>query len=379
MLSTLRKTLSSLGNGYCSDLRNPLADFTRYCNCSLRSGYSSLLSWSSAEPRPNRPNVAIFWDLDNKPPNSFPPFEAATKLKVMASSFGSVRHMVAYANSHSFSYVPRVVRERRKERKLVNQLESKGVIRPSEPYLCHVCSRKFSTNDKLINHFRQIHEREHKKRLSQIESARGKRRINLVAKYTMKMDRYRNAARDILTPRVGYGLADELKQAGFWVQTVSDRPQAADIALRNHMIDMMDHRRADCLVLVSDDSGFEGILKEARLRCLKTVVVGDISDGTLKRTADVGFSWKEILMGNAKKGAESVLGRRKDRGILKRSEWKYDSEVEKERYQFYYETDEDVIRDIEGTESGMDARVDDARGWWELDSDPDIPSAESSQ
>ena len=42
------------------------------------------------------------------------------------------------------------------------------------------------------------------------------------------------------------------------------------------------------------------VLKEAKLRCLKTVV-GDVNDGALKRVADAGFSWSEILMGKAKK------------------------------------------------------------------------------
>ena len=41
----------------------------------------------------------------------------------------------------------------------------------------------------------------------------------------MKMEKYKHAARDVLTPKVGYGLADDLKRAGFWVGTVSNKPQ----------------------------------------------------------------------------------------------------------------------------------------------------------
>ncbi|KAK4804126.1 hypothetical protein SAY86_003943 [Trapa natans] len=33
------------------------------------------------------------------------------------------------------------------------------------------------------------------------------------------MDKYRTAAREILIPEIGYVLADELRRAGFWVQT----------------------------------------------------------------------------------------------------------------------------------------------------------------
>ncbi|KAJ4712858.1 Zinc finger family protein [Melia azedarach] len=324
---------------------------------------------STLAPENAHDNVGIFWDLDNKPPISVPPFEAAIKLKKSISSFGAVRYMVAYANSHAFSYVPQVVREQRKERKLLNQLENKGVIKPAEPYLCRVCGRRFYTNEKLVNHFKQIHEREQKKRLNQIESARGKRRVHLVAKYSVKMEKYKRAARDVVTPKVGYGLADELKRAGFWVRTVSDKPQAADVALRDHMVDMMDKRRVECLVLVSDDSDFVEVLKEAKLRCLKTVVVGDINDGALKRVADAGFCWRDILMGKAKKEALSVVGKWKDQDILKRLEWTYNPEVEKNAYDWDDDESEDAdIDNIAGANDAQCMQKEDSGAWWELES-----------
>ncbi|KAJ0090211.1 hypothetical protein Patl1_13854 [Pistacia atlantica] len=272
-----------------------------------------------SEPKTYLNYVGIFWDLDNKPPKAFPPFEAAVKLKKALSSFGVVSYMVAYANSHAFSYVPEV----------------------------------------------QIHEREHKKRLNQIESARGKRRLNLVAKYSMKMEKYKRAARDVLTPKVGYGLADELERAGFWVRMVSDKPQAADFALRNHIVEMMDKRKIECLVLVSDDSDFVEVLKEAKLRCLKTVVVGDINDGALKRVADAGFSWRDILMGKAKKEAVSVVGKWKDQNILKRLEWTYNPEVEKNRYQSDDDCEDVDIDDDNHTDC---IKKEDDGAWWELES-----------
>ncbi|XP_058781624.1 uncharacterized protein LOC131655836 isoform X1 [Vicia villosa] len=316
--------------------------------------------------------VGLFWDLDNKPPNSIPPYEVANKLRIAAASFGVVRHMVAYANSHTFSIVPRVVRESRKEKELLYSLENKGVIKRNEPHLCRVCGRKFYTNEKLVNHFKQLHEREHAKRVNQIESARGSRKVKLVGKYSMKMDKYKKAARTVLTPKVGYGLADELKRAGFWVQTVLDRPQAADVALQKHMVDMMDHRRVECVVLVSDDSDFVDVIKEAKLRCLKTVVIGDYSsDGVLKRTADTAFSWEEILMGKAKKEAISVVENWKDRDVLKRLEWTYNLDVDKKKLNL----DDTVSEasgddDIEDICNEIDNDYKDDRGsWWKLDSD----------
>ncbi|XP_022738089.1 uncharacterized protein LOC111290858 [Durio zibethinus] len=354
---------------------------SRYCHFKTKMGFESLNRTSTLASKTAQNNVAIFWDLDNKPPNSFPPFEAAVKLKTAASSFGVVRSMVAYANHHAFSYVPIVVREQRRERKLLNQLENKGVIKSVEPHFCKVCGRRFYTNEKLVNHFKQIHEREHQKRLNQIESARGSRRVKLVGKYSMKMEKYKNAARDVLTPKVGYGLAAELKRAGFWVGTVSNRPQAADVALRDHMVNVMDKRKAECLVLVSDDSDFVEVLKEAKLRCLKTVVVGDLNDGALKRVADTGFSWMEILKGKAKKEAVSVVGKWKDRDILKRLEWTYNPEVDGK-----LNGSEDVFddqsedQDFNSTDDGSNADcicTKDSGPWWELDSDSDFNSSQS--
>ncbi|CAB4279647.1 unnamed protein product [Prunus armeniaca] len=250
-------------------------------NCSSRSFKSIRHDWVVVK------TVLRFSGIwDTKPPKSVSPYEAAVKLKTAASSFGLVRHMIAYANRHALNYVPQVVRER-KERNRV-------VIRDGELNVCRVCGRRFYTNEKLLNHFK-IHEREHAKRLNQIESARGSRRVKLVGKYSMKMEKYKNGARDILTPKAGRGLADEVKRAGFWVRSMVDNPQRVDAALRNHIVDMMDHKRAECLMLVSDDSDFVDVVMEAKLRCLKT----------------------------AKKEAVSVVGKWKDRDVLKRLEWTY--------------------------------------------------------
>ncbi|KAK8603635.1 hypothetical protein V6N13_096109 [Hibiscus sabdariffa] len=115
----------------------------------------------------------------------------------------------------------------------------------------------------------------------------------------------------------------------------------------------MDRSKAECLVLVSDDSDFVGVLKEAKQRCLKTVVVGDVDDGALKRVADAGFSWTEILMGKAKKEAISVVGKWKNRDILKRREWTYNPEVGRKlngcEYLFDFD-DESEDKDFDNTD-----------------------------
>ncbi|KAL3828600.1 hypothetical protein ACJIZ3_017402 [Penstemon smallii] len=353
------KKIGPLGPSY------PLCECGHFASVSNSKPYSSLSPSSSISQK----NVGIFWDLDNKPPKSFPPYDAAIRLKKAAQQFGFVKSMIAYANRHSFSYIPPSVKAARKERKTLNDLETVGFIKPEEPYICRVCGRRFYSNERLVNHFKQIHELEQTKRLNQIESARGNRRVKLVAKYSMKMDKYKYAVKDVLTPKVGYGLADELKRAGFWVRAVSDKPQAADVALRNHMVDMMDKRTVDCLVLVSDDSDFVEVLKEARLRCLKTVVVCDNNEGALKRTADVAFSWKEIMLEKAKKEAISVVGKWKDRNVLQRLEWTYDPETEKKNYYSEIENEDlDIEFDSSGEYGGSLLGKENDGKWWEIES-----------
>lgn len=368
------KLRSALNNLHLHEKIRALAPSSAVCGWNSFTSISNqshdlVVTPQSLEQKGAEKNVAIFWDLDNKPPKAFPPYDAAIKIKKAAQQFGVVRYMIAYANRHAFSYVPPPVRAQRKERKSLNQLENKGIVMPVEPYECRVCGRRFYNNERFLNHFRQIHEREQIKRLNQIESARGKRRLNLVAKYAIKMEKYRNAARDILTPKVGYGLADELKRAGFWVGTVSDKPQAADVELRRRMMDMMDRRMAECLFLVSDDSDFVEILKEARMRCLKTVVVGDINDGTLKRSADAAFSWQEIMIGKAKTEAVSVVGKWKDRNVLQKLEWSYDPERDKRIYFDEIEEgedDSDTSCFSSDEEGGSLLGRENSGEWWEL-------------
>lgn len=369
--------LSSIQSKRVQNMNLTIASY-RYCPYGTNPGLESLDPSLTSHHRTPLNRVAVFWDLDNKPPKSFPPYDAAVRLKKAAGSFGVVRYMVAYANRHAFTHVPQEVREQRKERKQLNKLENIGVLKPAEPYICRVCGRRFYNNEKFINHFKQIHEREHTKRLNQIESARGSRRVKLVGKYSMKMDKYKYAATDVLTPKVGYGLADELKRAGFWVNMVSDKPQAADFALRNHMVDIMDKRRVECVILVSDDKDFVEVLNEAKLRCLRTVVVGDTNDGALKRIADASYSWQEIMMGKAKKEAVSVVGRWKDRDVLKRLEWTYNPERERKLYDFHNETDfESESSDVEGflsEEDDDDSIQKNDSAWWKLEPESVVES-----
>lgn len=248
------------------------------------------------ELRVPRRTVAVFWDLDNKPPNLVPPYEAAIRLKRLAGEFGDVVDLVAYANHNAFSYVPERVREERQDRRMLDQLEKRGVVKAERPYICSMCGRKSRTNVDLKKHFKQLHERERNKRLAYLGQLKGKKRTKFLEKVAPKENKYKAAARTVLVPKVGYGLAAELKRAGVAVRTVEKRPQAADEALLRHM-NLYISRGIECICLVSDDSDFVGILKFARSRRVMTIVVGDT--GTLRGVSDCSFSWQDVATGRA--------------------------------------------------------------------------------
>uniref|UniRef100_A0A7N1A5D4 C2H2-type domain-containing protein n=1 Tax=Kalanchoe fedtschenkoi TaxID=63787 RepID=A0A7N1A5D4_KALFE len=232
--------------------------------------------------------VVILWDLDNKPPRG-PPFQAAMSLRRVAEWFGDIVEMSAYANRHAFIHLPHWVLEERRERRRADVLERKGLVVPSEPYVCSVCGRKWKTNLDLKRHFKQLHERERQKKLNRMNSLKGKKRQKYKERYISGNHKYNEAARELIKPKVGYGLASELRRAGVFVKTVEDKPQAADWALKRQMQHSMS-RGIDWLFLISDDSDFTDMLKRAKSANLGTVVVGDF-DRALGREADLWIPW----------------------------------------------------------------------------------------
>ncbi|KAL2651719.1 hypothetical protein R1flu_019847 [Riccia fluitans] len=247
-------------------------------------------------------SVGVFWDLDNKPPRDVSPFKAATRLMEMAAGFGTVVDAVAYANHHAFSHVPNWVHEERRKRKMLDELEVQGLVMPEELYVCGVCGAKKKTRVELTKHFKSLHEREQKKRMNRLESLQGKKKKKqrFLDNNSEKMYKYKEAAKSLILPKVGYGLMQELRSAGLYVRTVEDKPQAADIALKEHMTKSM-KKGVRCICLISDDSDFTPVLKMARERNLHTVVVGDLR--ILSAYADTYFSWAEVASGRAEQKA----------------------------------------------------------------------------
>lgn len=238
--------------------------------------------------------VVVLWDLDNKPPRG-PPYQAAVELKKVAQKFGDVVDMSAYANRHAFIHLPQWVIDERRERRHLDVLERKGVVTPSEPYVCSVCGRKCKTNMDLKKHFKQLHQREREKKLNRMRSLKGKKRQRFKERFIDNNQKYMEVARSLITPKEGYGLASELRRAGVFVKTVADKPQAADWALKRQMQHSMS-RGIDWLFLVSDDSDFSEMLKRARNANLGTVVVGDW-DRSLGRYADLWVPWMGVENG----------------------------------------------------------------------------------
>ncbi|KAK4342525.1 hypothetical protein RND71_038341 [Anisodus tanguticus] len=238
--------------------------------------------------------VVILWDLDNKPPRG-PPYEAAMSLKRVAQCFGEVVDMSAYANHHAFIHLPQWVVEQRRERRHLDVLERKGAVTPPEPYICSVCGRKCKTHMDLKKHFKQLHEREREKKLSRMRSLKGKKRQRFKERFVDGNYKYIESAKSLITPKVGYGLASELRRAGVFVKTVADKPQAADWALKKQMQHSMS-RGIDWLFLISDDSDFCDMLRRAKEANLGTVVVGDW-DRALGRHADLWVPWNGVENG----------------------------------------------------------------------------------
>ncbi|KAE8695833.1 transcription factor LHW-like [Hibiscus syriacus] len=263
---------------------------------------------------PRQKKVVVLWDLDNKPPRG-PPYEAALALKTVAKKFGEVVDMSAYANGHAFIHLPQWVLQKRRERRSLDILERKGIVTPAEPYICGVCGRKCKTDLDLKKHFKQLHERERQKKLNRMQSLKGKKHQRFKERHISGNHKYNEAARSLIKPRIGYGLASELRRAGVYVKKVEDKPQAADWALKRQMQHSLS-RGIDWLFLVSDDKDFVEMLRRARESNLGTVVVGDW-DRCLGRHADLWVSWVEVENGElTKKDLVSKRRMRSDDGLF---------------------------------------------------------------
>ncbi|KAM0973466.1 hypothetical protein COP2_017165 [Malus domestica] len=210
---------------------------TTNCRCAvIKSSASSEIDMVQNKQgiyMPKQKKVVILWDLDNKPPRG-PPYQAVMALKQLAQRFGEVVDASAYANCHA-SFICRSGLSK-SAASGSNWIFWSAMVSP-EPYICGVCGRKCKWNLDLKKHFKQLHERERQKKLNRMRSLKGKKRQRFKERFVSGNHKYNEAARSIIKPKVGYGLASELRRAGVFVKTVEDKPQAADWALKRQMQD----------------------------------------------------------------------------------------------------------------------------------------------
>lgn len=280
--------------------------------------------------------VAVLWDLDNKPPRG-PPYEAAVALRRVGELFGHVVDISAYANRHAFSHLPQWVLAQRRERRRVDAQERKGLAVPDEPYVCGVCGRRCRSHPDLKKHFRQLHERERQKKIARMRSLKGKKRQRYRERFIAGNRKYDEAARELLVPKTGYGLASELRRAGVLVRTVEDKPQAADSVLKRQMQHSM-ARGIDWLLLVSDDSDFSEMIRRARESDLRTVVVGDRRTA-LGRHADLWVPW--VRVENGQVGEELLRSWQRKTGSGFPTIDDYDDDDDDYEYEYDYEEEEE--------------------------------------
>lgn len=240
--------------------------------------------------------VAILWDLDNVRPQG-PAAEAVRQLRRLAEDHGEVVEFTATANKHAFDHIPDFVSVERAERKALDRLESLGHVVPESPYVCPICGARRKTNVLLKKHFKQLHERERTKKLKRLDDLRRKGG-NKAKKFLLRNGKdlaKRSAAfGEVLGHKRGYGLKSQLEKLGVSVRTVSNKPQAADQALHK-LWARVSKKGLSALVLVSDDSDFLTMISGAAERGVRTIVVGENSDGKLAGQATEWVSWDADL------------------------------------------------------------------------------------
>ncbi|GLC36828.1 hypothetical protein PLESTF_001306600 [Pleodorina starrii] len=251
-------------------------------------------------------SVYVFWDLDNKYPETLDHAGMLGRLREMLRAYGKVVEIRAYANYHTLNYVPEIWEEA-----MTRGMEAPGPDAGQQGLRCPVCGAKLANEDKLRSHFRQLHQREHAKKLAHRPSAE---------KYSKsdKFARYQSAAHKVLAPKRGYDLAGILRRLGVTVWAVPMGKQKADVVLQREAVELLERergKRADkevggkkearkeeaegpleaekppsVFVLMSDDHGFEMLLKLFAMAGWRALVVSN----TPFKNAEQRLAWSNV-------------------------------------------------------------------------------------
>ncbi|KXZ48163.1 hypothetical protein GPECTOR_30g259 [Gonium pectorale] len=258
----------------------------------VSSGGGAGLPGSPAPARPTGP-VYVLWDLDNKYPIVLDHTRVVENLRRVLGQFGAVAEIRAFCNYQTLNHVPQlwgVAMELGMEHPL-------DAEQPEE-HRCPLCGRRCKDAEQLAKHFKQLHEREHKKRMS--SSAPKK----VVKRYmeSEKREKYVQAAKVALPRQArGFNLEGILKAAGVAVTPVQMGPQRADVALEEAASQLLrsvhaplpssDPGSRPVLAIVSDDRGFEPLLKLFESRGWRTV---SVCNGAV-RGAGAQVHWAKVV------------------------------------------------------------------------------------
>ncbi|KAK8952208.1 hypothetical protein KSP39_PZI003717 [Platanthera zijinensis] len=102
----------------------------QFSSLPVRRIHNTLVATSSRAGTGVRgPPVAVFWDLNNMPPNSINPYDAVVPLLLAAYSLGHLRFTVAHATPQTLRRNPAAT--------VASRLQESGA---SEPCVCRVCA-----------------------------------------------------------------------------------------------------------------------------------------------------------------------------------------------------------------------------------------------
>ncbi|XDG04466.1 hypothetical protein ABKA04_004081 [Annulohypoxylon sp. FPYF3050] len=242
--------------------------------------------------------VAILWDLDNKKPIALPE-DLAITIRSLASKRGKIIEYSAMANFFANVRLPPAALELREQRRMLMAAEERGEYKPAELYRCPVCGRKCATEAKLNKHYKQLHERELRKKQNKLASLKGKKREKWLNKQGPDLRKRKEAHTEIVAPESKHKVFRSLKRAGVLVRMVKKTSQAADAALMTQWGKVTKNSNLT-LVLISDDSDFCKMVQRAKTtHGVHVIVVSERSEGKLAKVADEWWSW-DILNNDAR-------------------------------------------------------------------------------
>lgn len=258
--------------------------------------------------------VLVLWDLDNLSPGKHSTADAVDSLQNLASRYGNTVEIHAFANRHAFIQINAIRHSKRYWKETVEANpgaweedwqpweigdgyglweEHLGLDEPQE-LRCYICGQKQKTEKKLEKHIKTLHGRERRKKLKHIASQKSKKKKDkLWQKHEAYLKKFALGSARMLDPR-SMGLEEDLKQAGVHVHLVADAPEAADGAIRRQLKTAI-QSRIDCVFLVSNDKGFEGMLQEAKKQSIRTVVIGRKASKLAKLGGASFIAWDKVL------------------------------------------------------------------------------------